>query len=111
MNLLQSKIKYSFSGQLQLLIEKAINGTAIDVDFIMQHLTGDSTFAMTRYVDFALSLVEKTEGMERIRFYLFNGLLIQRNYAALYFNRMGDRKCVIQAFELNLIDEIQAFSR
>lgn len=42
----------------------------------MDKLTVNSTFAMTRYVDFALSLVDKNEGIERIKYYLFNGTLI-----------------------------------
>jgi hypothetical protein len=66
---------------------------------------------MTRYVDFALGLVTNPEGFERIKHYLFNGTQIQRNYASLYFNRLGERECVKEAFEKGLIDEIQAFAR
>ena len=104
-------MKDKFSGQLKNLIERAINGQSEDIDFIMANLNYESTFAMTRYVDFALSLVEKTDGIERIKFYLFKGTIIQRNYASLFLNRKGDWKPVKHAYEMGLIDEIQAYSR
>lgn len=104
-------MKFEFSGQLRVLIDKAVNGDAIDVDYIMDNLTVHSTLAMTRYVDFALSLVNKTEGIERIKYYLFHGTLIQRNYACLFLNRLGEWKPVKEAYKQGLIDEIQAYSR
>jgi hypothetical protein len=104
-------MKYEFSGQLKELIEKGVIGNPNDVDYIMDNLTADSTFATTRYVDFALSLVINTAGIERIKYYLFHGTLIQRNYACLFLNRIGEWKSVKQAYEQGLIDEIQAYSR
>jgi hypothetical protein len=104
-------MKHEFSGQLKQLIDKAVNGSPNDVDYIMDKLTFDSTFAMTRYVDFALSLVKNAGGIERIKYYLFEGSLIQRNYACLFLNRLGEWKPVKQAYEQGLIDEIQAYSR
>lgn len=104
-------MKQNFTGQLKTLINRAENGTPDDIDFIMGQLTTDSTFETTRYVDYALSQVEKKDGVERISDYLFNGTLIQRNYASLYFNRLGDWKRVKQAYEQGLIDEIQAYAR
>jgi len=100
-----------FSGILQELIDRAMVGEIADVDFIMGHLTCDSDFAMTRYVDFALSNIKNDSGVERIRYYLFNGSLIQRNYASLYLNCIGDWESVKEAFRRGLIDEIQAFAR
>lgn len=102
---------FKFTGELGELIARAENGSAADVDFIMNHLTSHSTFAMTRFVDFALSRVESTPGIERIAWYLFNGTLIQRNYASLYLNRVGEWEPVKQAYNQGLIDEIQAYSR
>lgn len=102
---------YKFSGQLKILVDRANSGLPGDVDFIMGKLTKESTLAMTRYVDFALSLVGNNEGIERIKYYLFNGSLIQRNYASLFLNRLGEWKYVKQAYEQGLIDEIQAYSR
>jgi hypothetical protein len=104
-------MKYKFSGKLQELIDKASTGSAEDIDFIMGHLTEDSSFAMTRFVDFALSLVDTPGGFEQIKHYLFNGSLIQRNYASLYLNRAGEWELVKEAFSRGLIDEIQAFAR
>ena len=102
---------YKFSGQLYDLIIKAENGDPADIDFIMRNLTSESTFAITRYVDFALGLVTNEDGVSRIEHYLFNGSQIQRNYASLFFNRRGDREIVKKAFHQGLIDEIQAFAR
>jgi hypothetical protein len=103
--------KYKFTGQLYDLISKAENGDPVDIDFLMQNLTYESTFAMTRYVDFALGLVTNKEGVTRIEYYLFNGSQIQRNYASLFFNRRGDWEIVKKAFHQGLIDETQAFAR
>ena len=104
-------MKFYFSGLLQELIECALRGHKDDICCIMSKLTSESDFATTRYVDFALSLVETPEGFTQIKFFLFNGTLIQRNYACLYFNRLGEREIVIEAYKLGLIDEIQAFAR
>jgi hypothetical protein len=104
-------VKYKFSGELQILIEKATNGDCCDIDYIMGNLTSESLFAMTRYVDFAMSLVENDNGKERIKHYLFNGTQIQRNYASLYFNRRGDWEIVKEAWKKGLIDETQAYAR
>jgi len=102
---------FDFTGHLRILIDKALNGNSVDVDYIMDHLTVDSSLAMTRYVDFALSLVEKEEGIERITYYLFSGTQIQRNYASLFLNRLGEWDSVKKAYEQGLIDEIQAYAR
>jgi hypothetical protein len=100
-----------FSGQLYDLIIKAENGDPNDVDFIMKNLNTESTFAMTRYVDFSLGLVTNEVGIARIEHYLFNGSQIQRNYSSLFFNRRGDWDIVKKAFKQGLIDEIQTFAR
>lgn len=102
---------FRFSGKLKVLTDKGQSGNSKDVDYIMDELTADATLAVTRYVDFALSLVEKEEGIERIKYYLFNGTLIQRNYASLFFNRQGEWEPVKEAYMQGLIDEVQAYSR
>ena len=101
----------TFTGTLGNLIAKAKNGTPADIDYILQHLTCESSLAMTRYIDYAISLVEHPEGIDRLTYYLFNGTLIQRNYCSLYFNRRGDWQLVKNAYHKGLIDEIQAFAR
>lgn len=100
-----------FSGELNDLITRAENGYPFDIDFIMQKLTSKSTFAMTRYIDFAPGRVTNNEGVARIEHYLFNGTQIQRNYASLFFNRRGDWMIVKKAYNQGLIDETQAFAR
>jgi len=104
-------MKDKFSGILRELIDKGERGNIEDIDLIMSHLDNSSTFAMTRYVDYALSLVETESGIERIGYYLFNGSLIQRNYCSLFFNRRGNWEIVKKAFNLGLIDEVQAYAR
>ena len=100
-----------FRGILKELIANAEMGTADNIDFILDKLSADSSFAMTRYVDFALSLVKNPEGIKRLEFYQFHGSLIQRNYCSLFFNRRGDWLIVKKAYEKGLIDEVQAFAR
>ena len=100
-----------FSGIVQELIEHANRGTGEDVDCILGYLTADVTLSVTRFVDYALSLVERDAGIERIEFYLFNGTQIQRNYCSLFFNRRGDWPIVKKAYDQGLIDKIQAYAR
>jgi len=100
-----------FSGKVQELMERATRGTAEDVDYILGHLTPDVSLAVTKFVDYALGLVESPIGIERAEHYLFKGTQIQRNYCALYFNRRGDWPVVKRAYEQGLIDEIQAYAR
>lgn len=103
--------RYCFTGHLKVLIEKAESGTAGEIDFIMGRLSTTSNLAETKFADFALGLVTNPEGFDRIKHYLFNGTLMQRNYASLYFNRLGEWKYVKEAYEMGLIDETQAFAR
>lgn len=103
--------KEGFSGILKVLISHAKKGSKQDIDFILNHLTSECTFEITRYVDYSLSLVKNQEGIKQIKYYLFNGTLIQRNYCSLFFNRRGDWLIVKEAFLSGLIDEIQAFAR
>ena len=105
------KIMKNFSGLLGLLVAKAVVGKIEDIDFIMSFLNDETVFATTRYVDFALSMVTSVEGLERIKYFLFTGNQIQRNYASLYLNRIGEYKPVAEAYKKGLIDEIQAFAR
>lgn len=100
-----------YTGKLGELTELGKKGTAEDVDYIMSHLNNESNLVITRFVDFALSLVDKPEGVLRIEYYLFNGTLIQRNYSSLFFNRRLDYEIVLRAYKKGAIDEIQAFAR
>ncbi|MBK9636792.1 MAG: hypothetical protein IPO63_02900 [Bacteroidetes bacterium] len=102
---------HKFTGKLGELIERAEHGSELDVDFIMTHLMKDSSLAMTRFVDYALGLVENPNGINRLEYYLFNGTLMQRNYCSLFFNRRQDYDIVQRAYKAGRIDEIQAFAR
>ena len=97
--------------ELQHLVNLAKRGIANDIDLIMNCLDEKVDFLLTRNVDYALSLVCSKEGVRRIRFYLFKGNIIQRNYACLYFVRRGERRVVKRAYRKGLVDEKQAFSR
>lgn len=100
-----------FTGKLSELIERAERGNAGDVDFIMEHLTHQSSLTMTRYVDYALSVVENPKGIVRLEYHLFNGTQIQRNYSSLFFNRRLDYDIVKRAYAEVRIDAIQAYAR
>ena len=104
-------MKYDYTGTLKILVDKALNGDPADVDDIMSELTYEADLVMTRKIDFALSLVTTDRGIERMKHYLFNGILIQRNYACLYLNRIDEWEPVKEAFKQGLIDEIQAYAR
>lgn len=86
------------------------SGTTADVDSLMSRLHAETDFTTTKLVDFALSQVETEEGAGHIRYYLFNGTQIQRNYAALYFKRRAEIGVLHQAVVQGKIDELQAFS-
>ena len=96
---------------LEYLTHLATNGTSADVDTLMQLLVTDSDLAAGKLIDYALSLVESASGSERIKFYLFHGQPIQRNFAALYFKRRGMQRPLAQAYALGLIDHQQGFAR
>lgn len=100
-----------FSGKVRELVDRANSGNIEDVDYILNHLTSDVTLSVTKFVDYALSLVVSDVGVARIEYYLFNGTQIQRNYCSLFFNRRGDWPIVKKAYERGLIDEIQAYAR
>jgi hypothetical protein len=92
-------------------MDLAKRGTKADVDLIMKELHPDMTLADSKFIDYALGLTEFEEGIATIKEYLFNGTQIQRNYCTLFFNRRGDWATVKLAFQMGLIDEIQAYSK
>jgi len=93
------------------LKEIALENTSEAVDRLVSLLSESMTFKESREVDYALGYINSEEGMEKIKYYLFNGTQIQRNYCALYFGRIHQYKVLREAYDLGLIDEIQAFSR
>ena len=89
----------------------AKSGTRQNIDLIMKDLNRQMTLAQSKFIDFALGHVESEEGVKRMEYYLFHGTQIQRNYAALYFGRLGEYPLLRQAYEKGLFDGYQAFSR
>jgi len=93
------------------LEEKAYNGRASDVDYMMSFLFREQSFGVCKLIDFVLSLVVSYDGKKRIKHYLFYGNKCQRNYAALYFKRLGKMRILKKAVSSGCIDEVQAFSK
>jgi len=95
--------------RLQSFAALGRSGAAADVDTLMTHLNELVDLATVKLVDYALGLVETDEGAGRIHHYLFHGVQIQRNYAALYFKRRKEMLPIHQAVAQGKIDEIQAY--
>jgi hypothetical protein len=95
----------------QRLRQWGMSGHVKDVDRIMQVLLVFEDLPTIKTADFALDLVRTTEGRQQIRYYLFNGRKRQRNYAALWLKRRGERHSVVRAYRSGLIDERQAFAK
>ncbi len=93
------------------LREYAQIGRKQDIDHLMAILRDDPNFVTCKLIDYALSLVETREGVQRLKYYLFRGVQIQRNYAALYFKRKGFKPLLREALSRGCIDEQQAFSK
>jgi hypothetical protein len=104
--------KYTCSAlTLTELERRARSGNISDIDYLMENLEVNNSFVHCKMIDYALGLVSSQEGRERIKYFLFNGSQIQRNYAALYFKRLGADPVIDEAFQQGCIDEIQAYSR
>ncbi len=95
---------------LTQLEQKARSGKTVDVDVLLGSLHINQNFLRCKLVDYALGLVSTPEGRERIRHFLFNGNKIQRNYAALYFKRLGAGHILDEAVEKGCIDTTQAYA-
>lgn len=93
------------------LEKRAHAGTSSDIDFMMENLHINQSFLNCKLIDHALGLVSTEEGRNRIKHFLFNGSPIQRNYAALYFKRLGISPVIKEAVGQGVIDEIQGYSR
>jgi hypothetical protein len=93
------------------IVQRAKNGTETDIDFLMEMLTEETSLAVCKTIDFAIGLVNNQAGCSRIRYYLFSGNPVQRNYAALYFKRRGNEGILDKAITLKRIDKEQAKSQ
>jgi len=100
----------NYTDEFNKIHNHCISGKSSDIDSVMEKLNS-ADLPTTRAVDFYLGIVEHPEGIERINYYLFNGTQIQRNYSTLYLARRNEWKKVNKAFQLGLIDAVQAYSR
>ena len=92
-------------------VKLGTSGKQEDVDRLMKALADEDTLATSKLVDFALGLVDTRQGLARLRYFLFYGLQVQRNYAALYFKRKGFVDLLDEAVSLGKIDREQAYSK
>ncbi len=99
------------TSSLQNYINMALEGTQDSVVQILNELNSELTIEKSKYIDYALSHVSSEEGIDTLKYYLFHGTQIQRNYCALYFGRIGEYPLIREAFDQGLIDAKQAFSR
>ncbi|PSB48472.1 GUN4 N-terminal ARM-like repeat domain-containing protein [Chamaesiphon polymorphus] len=86
-------------------------GTPETVDIMMESLECDPHSSPYKLIDYTLGLVRTSVGEKRIEHYLFNGTQTQRNYAALYFKRLGEMGILTEAVKMGCIDRVQAFSK
>lgn len=93
------------------LEQMAKSGRSTDIDTLMKNLETGGAFLQYKMIDYALGLVSSSEGRARIKHFLFNGNKMQRNYAALYFKRIGANIILEEAVRNGCIDEVQAYSR
>jgi len=96
---------------LQYYIDLAKEGTSESIARIMTDLTLETPIVETKFIDFALSHVTSEEGLAVMEDFLFKGTQIQRNYATLFFARLGEYLIIRKAYDMGLIDGRQAFSR
>lgn len=104
-------LQEKFTNRYDTFVAMAKNGSVSDVDFLMEALEVDENTATYKLVDFVLGLVNTARGKDRIKYYLFNGTQMQRNYAALFFKRIKNRDVLTEAVKLGCIDRVQAFSK
>jgi hypothetical protein len=95
-------------GRYDDFVKRGISGKKEDVDTLMDALSLRDDLSTAKLVDFALSLVNNKEGINRLKHYLYEGSQIQRNYAALYFKRKGWDDLLIDALSKGRIDMKQA---
>jgi DNA-binding MarR family transcriptional regulator len=86
-------------------------GSAADIDRLMSFLDERTDLPTTKIIDYHLGTVDNVEGFRRIEHYLFNGTQMQRNYCTLFFARRNEWRIVNRAYDMGLIDHVQAYSR
>ena len=101
----------NYTGEFGRIKSLCLRGYPEDIDQVISMLNEKVDLPTTRAVDFYLGLVGNSEGIRRLEHYIFKGTLIQRNYCTLFFARRNEWNIVNRAYELGLIDKVQAYSR
>ena len=76
----------------------------------MAALLRGQNYAEIKRLDHDLERVDTRAGAARIRYYLFHGAPVQRNYAALYFKRREQTAILGEAVAAGAIDAQQAYA-
>lgn len=105
MVIIRSKLTLSKATQL------GTSGKTNDVDYLMRQLSTDAPIAVCKLIDYAIGLINTHEGIERLKFYLFEGTEIQRSYSALYFKRNEITEVLDEAVNKNCINSDFAYCR
>ena len=90
---------------------QAQRGSVEDIRFLMNQLDHDHDLTTIKLVDMVIDYIEVDTGIDEMKRYLFHGTSMQRNYAANFFRRRGERELLLEAWEEHAIDNIQAFAR
>ncbi len=100
------------TGRFDIFVGWGKTGQPEDVDRIMVELATGAGLGTIKLADYALSLVSTRSGRERLLEYLFKGVPIQRNYAALYFKRRGIyTERIEEAVLQGLVDSEMVYAR
>lgn len=90
---------------------KCLSGGEKEIRSVLSLLDSRVDLPTTRAVDFYLGQVRNPEGLKVIEELLFEGTQIQRNYCTLFFARRNEWNLVNRAYEMGLVDALQAYSR
>lgn len=79
------------------------------VDQLMEYLNENVSLIETKMIDYYLGLMKSESSVTRVKYYLFNGTQIQRNYSTLFLARKNIWKPINRAYKSGLIDYKQAY--
>ncbi len=100
------------TGRFDIFVGWGRAGQSEDVDRLMGQLAAGTDLATIKLADYALSLISTRAGREKLLEYLFTGIPIQRNYAALYFKRRGAyQERLDEAVRQGLVDAELVYAR
>lgn len=95
----------------KIYTERAQSGKTADIDFLMSELDQKITKRLIGFIDFALKLVSKEEGVRRLEYYLFYGSTKQKQRAIDYFKKRGHIKILQKAVRHGIVGKEEVFKR